>query len=83
MHTNRFITTLNDPYKQGQYSNMLKTLQEERGLLQELESALDDIMKGPAATSSRPSQVSGTLRQLLRCQMRKGGNEQSCRVTQC
>jgi hypothetical protein len=57
----RFITTLNDPYKQGQYSNLLKSLQEERGLLQELESALDDIMKGPAAAASRPSQVSGAF----------------------
>lgn len=53
----KFITTLNDPYKQGQYSNLLKSLQEERALLQELESALDDIAKGPAAPPSRPSQL--------------------------
>lgn len=59
MYVHRFITTLNDPYKQGQYSNLLKSLQEERALLQELESALDDIAKGPAAPPSRPSQVSG------------------------
>jgi hypothetical protein len=63
VHIHRYITTLNDPYKQGQYSNVLKTLQEERSHLQDIEAALDDFKKGPAAASSRPSQVSEAVKQ--------------------
>lgn len=61
MHAHRYITTLNDPYKQGQYSNVLKTLQEERRHLQDIELALYEFKKAPAAASSRPSQVSDVL----------------------
>lgn len=53
----RYVASLNDPYKQGQYSNVLKTLQDEHELLQQLESALGEIKSGPASTSNRQSQV--------------------------
>ena len=36
--TNRLTTGLSDPYKQAQYSSLLKTLQDEQALLKELES---------------------------------------------
>lgn len=52
----RLISTINDPYKQVQYSNVLKTLQEEQRLLQDMEAALDEIKNGPS-TSGRASMV--------------------------
>jgi hypothetical protein len=44
---------LQDPYKQVQYSDVLKTLQEEHRLLQDMEAALEEIKSGPPSTSSR------------------------------
>ncbi|KAF8063864.1 AAA1 [Scenedesmus sp. PABB004] len=46
----RYITGLADPHKQGQLSGVLRTLQEESRLLQDMEAALDDIKAGPPAT---------------------------------
>lgn len=53
---NRFIATLQDPYKQVQYNDVLKTLQEEHRLLQDMEAALLEIRNVPT-TSGRSSLV--------------------------
>lgn len=53
----RFIATLQDPGKQLQYSDVLKTLQEEHRLLQDMEAALEEIKNAPS-TSGRSSVVS-------------------------
>ena len=52
----RFIATLQDPYKQVQYNDVLKTLQEEHRLLQDMEAALEEIKNVPS-TSGRTSLV--------------------------
>lgn len=52
----RFIATLQDPYKQVQYNDVLKTLQEEHRLLQDMEAALLEIKNVPS-TSGRSSLV--------------------------
>eukprot|EP00878_Enallax_costatus_P033944 GHUV01037534.1.p1 GENE.GHUV01037534.1~~GHUV01037534.1.p1 ORF type:complete len:340 (+),score=102.62 GHUV01037534.1:669-1688(+) len=57
----RFISTVNDPYKQGQYNNVLKTLQDEQRLLQDLDSALQHIKNGPA-TSGRTLMLNDPFR---------------------
>jgi hypothetical protein len=55
-HCCRFIATLQDPYKQVQYNEVLKTLQEEHALLQDVEAALLEIKSVPT-TSGRTSLV--------------------------
>lgn len=56
---NRFIATLQDPYKQVQYKDVLRTLQEEHKLLQDMEAALLDIRNAPSS-SGRTSLVRAT-----------------------
>eukprot|EP00775_Hariotina_reticulata_P014321 gene14321-47_t len=50
----RYITSISDPYKAGQCSSVLKTLQEEHRLLQDIEAALSEIKNG-TSTSGKAS----------------------------
>lgn len=50
----RFIAGLQDPYKLVQYKDVLKTVQEEHRILQDMEAALEEIKSGPS-TSGRPA----------------------------
>jgi hypothetical protein len=53
----RFIGGLQDPYKQTQYNSVLKTLQEEHRLLQDMEAALEEIKSSAPSTSGRSPAV--------------------------
>ncbi len=48
----RLASTVNDPYKQGQYSNLYKVLQEEQALVKEIDAALNDIRNAANAPAS-------------------------------
>lgn len=57
----KFIATLQDPCKQVQYNDVLKTLQEEHRLLQDMEAALEEIKNAPS-TSGRSSVLDDPFR---------------------
>eukprot|EP00877_Chromochloris_zofingiensis_P010484 jgi/Chrzof1/568/Cz01g20220.t1 len=55
---NRLISSANDPYKQAQYTTLLKALQDEQHLLKDIEATLNDIKYGSSASAaSRPSML--------------------------
>ena len=56
----RLIASVTDAHRQGQYSSVLKALQEEYCLLKELDAALCEI-KQPPVTAPRPSLVCARL----------------------
>jgi hypothetical protein len=44
----RLAGSAGDPYKQGQYASLIKSLQEEQQLLQEMEATLEGLRSCPA-----------------------------------
>lgn len=43
LHTIRLAGAVTDPYKQGQYTNLIKALQEEQQILKEMEQTLNSL----------------------------------------